>query len=128
MREIKFRAKRIGNNEWVTGEPHIQCCRPHIHTGEAKTCLIDKETLGQFTGNRDSKGMDIYEGDIIQSVKYPTCRHYIVYDEKEAAFMAVCTESDLDVVCHLTQSWVDEYPKIVVGNVHDNPELLKNTK
>lgn len=129
MREIKFRAKRIGNNEWVTGEPHIQCCRPHIHTGEAKTYLIDKETLGQFTGLRDKNGKEIYEEDIVKfhfmssspysSELFPTEKFYGVITTNKYNQWTILSDG-LEI--HIENAI--KYGEIV-GNIHDNPELIK---
>lgn len=63
-RKIKFRAKSIGG-EWVYGEPHINCFKPHIHNnGVVK--FIKKDTLSQCSEIQDKNGKDIYEHDIVK--------------------------------------------------------------
>ena len=73
----------------------------------------------------------IYEGDIIESGydgtgkdNRRTVRHIIRYNPKEASFVAefVGTYSNYGSI---RQSWIDQYWKRIVGNIHDNPELLK---
>ena len=56
MRELKFKAKRIDNGEWVTFS---------LFDGVSKITweIYDKATVCQFTGVTDKQGNDIYEGD-----------------------------------------------------------------
>ena len=131
MREIKFRAKEIGfEGKWRVGDLHITATKPHIHSLSNKY-LIKIETIGQFTGLRDSIGREIYEGDIIRSFdsKGEPIIHYLLYDNEEAGFVAVLKGSAKGDFgygrCY--QQWITECKKEVIGNIHDNPELLKTT-
>lgn len=122
MREIKFRGKELGTGKWVQGDLHILCTRPHIHIPYKS--YIDLSTIGQFTGLRDINGKDIYEGDIIKS-SHGTL-HYIVYDNDLACFKAVVARyNPLGEYETLSKGWVVQFNKEVIGNIHDNPELLK---
>ena len=129
MREIKFRAKEIGSEgKWRVGDLHITATKPHIHSLLNKY-LIKIETIGQFTGLRDSIGREIYEGDIIRSFdsKGEPIIHYLLYDNEEAGFVAVLKGSAKGDFgygrCY--QQWITECEKEIIGNIYDDPELLK---
>lgn len=124
MREIKFRAKEIGSDgKWRVGDLHITATKPHIHSLSNKY-LIKIETICQFTGLNDSIGREIYEGDIIES-SHGTI-HYIVYDNNLACFKAVVARyNPLGEYETLSKGWVVQFNKEVIGNIYDNPELLK---
>lgn len=75
-REIKFRAKvkypedyhgkrDIAEGEWISGDLHLRCRFPHIHTDGFNSYPIDVETIGQFVGMIYPDGTPVYEGDIV---------------------------------------------------------------
>ena len=132
MREILFRGKSVNNGEWVYGslvittlEPvddapikhyHIEdmtigCFPNEFQSGLSET--IDPNTVGQFTGLTDKNGKKIFEGDIV----------------KIGSFMPGAD----DWVCAIDwdYSLFEEYKYVwktkceVIGNIHDNPELLE---
>lgn len=142
MREIKFRGKCVADSkyagQWVYGgysEPPEDCKRNEglitIYLGGSSTCKyhVIPNTIGQFTGLRDKNGKEIYEGDIIRSFdsKGEPIIHYFLYDNEEAGFVAVLKGSAKGDFgygrCY--QQWITECEKEVIGNIHDNPELIK---
>ena len=74
MREIRFRGKEH-TGEWITGgyvqkngAPHIVAHIVDRGVDEWRAIPIIPATVGQFTGLRDAKGVEIYEGDIITTM------------------------------------------------------------
>lgn len=125
MREILFRGKRIDNGEWVQGYP----CR-YGWIGKEKdyiipdyasalyTAEIDPETIGQYTGIVDKYGMKIFEGDIVWN-DYDNGKGKVEWDNDMAKFIITFSTFTID----FDNIYGDELD--VIGNVYDNPELLK---
>lgn len=134
MRTIKFRGKRNHSGEWHYGHytqgsffhpaTEDETVRHLIHADMLYD--VDPETVGQFTGLYDKDGKEIYEGDIIISEELKHTCHYVRYMESEAMFVAMIIGSPLDEYCGIRQSWIDKFSKKIIGNIHDNPELLTN--
>lgn len=122
MREIEFRAKC--GNEWVYGDLHLLSKMPHIHTDPFTKKSINIETIGQYTGLKDTNGKEIYEGDIIRSFDSngEAILHCIVWEE--ARFVALYKGRNFRSKCFLKQDWLDEFEKEVIGNIYDNKNLL----
>ncbi len=141
MREILFRGKtREGKwNEssavFISGELALMLTERPIKelvkdkNGELvdvifNFCAVEKETVGQFTGLTDKNGKRIFEGDII-SEKPPMNKYSfvgkVIWDEKRGAWRFYIFEHP-DYVAFLATYGV-EYT--VIGNIHDNPELLE---
>lgn len=134
MRTIKFRGKDIETGEWIYGHffqrlghyPAIVEPRPRDGKVMYYEIAVEDTTVGQFTGLLDKNDNEIYEGDII-GCHNPDIKHLIFYNEKQGRFMAALN-GDIDNVfvgvCGLDDSrW--NASKEVIGNIHDNPELLK---
>lgn len=131
MRTIKFRAKVkypakpiwgrgiFSEGEWVFGELHTDTIDPHIHCGIGKKAPVDTETVGQHTGLHDMNGKDIYEGDIVKCGNFV---YQVVYEGKRfASFALHCKE---DMFLHYFGEAMEAKDCVVIGNIHDNPELL----
>lgn len=143
MREIKFRGKHIDNGEWLYG--NLVELRNPFNPNYAPACFImpkeaniaapdsiaeqevvDPDTVGQFTGLLDKNGEEIYEGDVIESDGWSGARHYVGYRKKDAKFVAFIIGTTPQDYCSVFQHWIDDYDKKVIGNIHDNPEILSN--
>lgn len=150
MREILFRGKRVDNGEWVEGsllkgkkgdadcaiivpKEELQaigldfcgeCNRPYDKSFE-----VFPETVGEYTGLTDKNGKKIFEGDILQDkfgqIKivdycnewgaFRTCFVKALNDEGKM----VATVGGASFVGTIWRKYE------VIGNIHDNPELLE---
>ena len=129
MRTITFRGKSLLNDEWLFGDL--------VHSADKKRCAIlvnDKDsydecevyvdTIGQFTSLYDVSGKEIYEGDIL---KWDKGRLYVVkfLDGMFYASVEECKDGILGgFPLHRLTEYEDGKCEIV-GNIFDNPELLK---
>jgi uncharacterized phage protein (TIGR01671 family) len=126
MRTIKFRGKWVSYGKWVYG--NLLCSQDETTTAiqtSKFTYRVDPKTVGQFTGLHDVNGTEIYEGDVIESVN--GFRSAIGYIEDCASFMAVHKDDEV-AACPLPSRWIKDFGHHVIGNIHDNPELLSNSK
>lgn len=121
MREILFRGKK-DNGEWVYGAFYayydfkrtiVQILTDRTN-GIPDAYEVIPETVGQFTGLTDENSKKIFEGDIVKAI---TCD---VFGE---CFEAVVTADLDDFSLMLDIEYSNELE--VVGNIHDNLELLK---
>ena len=128
MREIKFRGKNIETGEWLYGNlqvPQKEGVGYYMWDKEKFQREVDPETIGEFTSLKDRNGNDIYEGDIISfdyGVGEPVSEDLIEVRFVRGVF-AFLWNGDLDDECPVsspTREWAN-----VIGNIHDNPELLK---
>ena len=127
MRTIKFRGKSILTDEWFYGDL--------VHSADKKRtailvndkdsydeCEVIPETVGQFIGLYDCNGKEIFEGDILHW--NDNNRLYVVTFESGMFYASVkeCNEDMLDGF--QLQVLAEECE--IVGNIHDNQELLKS--
>lgn len=130
IREIKFRGKHIDSGEWLIGD----LVQDHFGDGSINTCHIypkdawngpdcyevDPSTVGQYTGLKDKDGKEVYEGDIIIQQGYSGKTKMLVQFAKGAFTTGKHRSSCVDTRPMLIQARCE-----VIGNIHDNPELLK---
>ena len=124
MREIEFRGQQINTKQWVYGYLYrnkglYMICENIRYAGEEPIFL---ETIGQYTGLKDKNGKKIFEGDI---VKDDYCIYEVVYDGNgyyvEVVKLLKECGTDKGVLYDLS-----DYKDLeVIGNIYDNPELLK---
>lgn len=148
MREIKFRGKSnifgwvygcyavVGGHAHIFEEDDLVEDGHHIRQESDTPTWVDENTVGQYTGLKDEDGVEIFEGDIVevhdttfdlryigvviyypetarflireQNKKYPNSFSFRKHDTYRDGYCTVECESDFHVL----------------GNIHDNPELL----
>ena len=120
MREIKFRAQDIASNKWLYGDlRHHKDDVCIFEQGGNKGEQVKRETVGQFTSLYDKFGKPIYEGDILRAGEEKT----LLEVRFVRGVFAFLWNGDLDdeFPCNApTQEWAD-----VIGNIHDNPTLIR---
>ena len=147
MREILFRGKRLDNGKWAEG--FIVASRENTYPNGFEMITVDginydeldsyipdfisyavnPSTVGQYTGLKDKNGKRIWEGDIV-------AQNWYDYDEpRDDSFGNVefceydCSFSVMDVnkdgFMPLGRCGSYHWEVEVIGNIHDNPELLE---
>ncbi|WP_071133864.1 YopX family protein [Millionella massiliensis] len=137
MREIKFRGKSLETGEWIFGDLIENQGRFFIYKASSETTFkddddgqivlvakeVDQKTVGQYTGLKDKNGKDVWEGDIVmleyndEDYPSPTYPFVIVF-----SYGAFCIAEDKET------PWAPIYDHGImelIGNLWDNPELLK---
>lgn len=132
MREIEFRGKDstgIMNHDWFYGSldtsfnedfPRIIC---KDKWGNTMLITVDGETVGQYTGQKDKFEKKIFEGDILSSLyKDDGCMGVYVITFDNGAFYPKRYGKHQQIYVRVSMTdlkWCE-----VIGNIHDNPELL----
>ena len=136
-REILFRGKREDNGEWIEGLPSYDIngnlTEFEIYKGFAncETLEVDPETVCQYTGLTDKNGRKIFEGDICKTKFFGKDngkgQNFADYD----IFKVVYKDGIYLLENHQRQFSLQYIPDMVgdgievIGNIFDNPELLK---
>lgn len=136
MREILFKGKRLDNEEWITGHllkyddgrarivpnnTDIFCYEKDESIIQTVAHRVDPETVGQYTGFVDKNGKKIFEGDILSIYN---SKAFLFVVEWNNQYVLKCTTNGVsDNILNVIESSEDVE---VVGNIYDNPELIKD--
>lgn len=138
MREILFRGKRIDNGEWVYGDiihrRYLKNDVVVIRTEDSgfdnySDYEVDPSTVGQCVpGLTDKNGKKIYEGDILErtNVNGEKYKEYVVagqWSYKWTHGVYGFSLTDLNGGYMMDLHYTKSYE--IIGNIHDNPEILK---
>lgn len=134
MREIVFRGKSIKANKWVYGYYWTNELGNHFirQTVDLNGCFtisdteVDKDTVGQYVGLKDKHGIEIYEGDLVKVKNIDYLIGKVVYDKE---YLCYQIEVDEQVIFPVSVCYGDynELDIEAIGNIWDNPELLKES-
>lgn len=114
-REIKFRAwDSKSQRMYYQGEPDLEDIQSFFHH------YNDNDELMQFTGLRDKNGKEIYEGDILKHRGHHRMEASVVVFSDGCFNVGYHYGSSTKVKPMLINSKVE-----IIGNIHENPELLK---
>ena len=137
MREIKFRGKCLDGGEWVYGDYHhrvggVHCIIDIQPDSQGKVVYVviqvDADTVGQFTGLSDYDRAEIFEGDI---VKYSYTHPVDIgsfdgpKEQEETVIGAVEYRNGCFFIGVYDIGSFDIDGMEIIGNIHDNPELLE---
>ena len=138
-REILFRGRSFSDGSWVYGDLEYErnkgsLGKVRIHTYKEdgsydRQHLVESKTVGQFTGMTEKHGVKVFEGDVVEVFDFTS-----VYASKYRGVVKIyrgswCVEyedSIFDMVFHPMLFFDDfaDRKTEVIGNIHDNPELL----
>jgi uncharacterized phage protein (TIGR01671 family) len=140
-REILFKAKNVDTGKWVEGD----LVRSYLKIGNA--CItdfakgivygVDNDTICQYTGLTDKNGNKIWENDVVKKHFYTDYDAYANSEEYtgkveylDFAWCITFEENKHKCVypIFMAVEFKDAEYYEVIGNIFDNPELLKGSE
>ena len=133
MREIKFRAWKEEGKDMIYShrgnfvmEFDGECS--FVEWGHNYFKPMPDLILMQFTGKKDKKGKEIYEGDVLRVKEHPDFPAwgrvgFVFWDNKEQSYFYGVEDGWSDLLCTPYEKQLE-----VIGNIYENPELLEEQK
>ena len=115
MRELKFRAWDTVSKHYVP-ENEVVLVNPYNFESYGNKYIWE-----QYTGLKDKNGKEIYEGDIVLVAHHGLTPYVVTYREWDCTF--ACKNENLVDFVHMFKTMPQCYK--VIGNIHENPELLE---
>ena len=122
IKNIKFKAKRLDNGEWIEGDlihKETYVCIGYLSSeipNITRVQKVDTSTVCMFTGLKDCVGKEIWEGDIIRNPEFPFEKRAVTWSNNSSCFMPIdedgCQDRDFSFLV-LFKKWT------VVGNKFD---------
>jgi hypothetical protein len=116
MREIKFRGRREGTKCWIYGNGLFHWNGSDWISTKDRSIPIVEGTGGEYTGLKDKNGIEIFEGDVVET---GGGRGFVFWKESSAGFGIKWLGGKGDLLADICE---------VAGNIHDSPELLEKEK
>ena len=132
-REILFRGKSIGIDVWLYGKlfnygltapsnmPCISVCVPTSWKEAYNFYGVHPNTIGQYTGLKDKNGVKIFEGDVV--IIGEELKAKVIYYDGAFRMQSEFSPTPIDTTD--MGYMMREFSVRIIGNVHDNPELIK---
>lgn len=121
MREIKFRGRwEHPHDEYLTGWKYAAL----TDKGLSFDLQVNPKTIGQYLDVYDINNKEVCEGDIVKRTAY--MRDYAECDGEVIEIYEVSYNAPLWLPFSEISMNMEEYE--IIGNIHDNPELLTKTK
>ena len=135
MRDILFRGKDAETGKWIYGwvfgekaESIIELDTQYVSEEGVEayyTSVVIPETVGQYTGLDDKNGVKIFEGDVVRYLNsIESGNGVVIFDACAFLFNWI----DIDEIDSLLRYFQCSKELEVIGNVHDNPEAMGETK
>ena len=126
MREILCRGKRIDSGEWEYGgcvftENKVCLIYNQTHSIDLQGCTVEENSVGQYTGLTDKNGKKVFEGDI---VRYNDTIHKVIFCTINGCAFFGITMPERGEIWNFDGITCANKME-VIGNIHDNPELLE---
>jgi uncharacterized phage protein (TIGR01671 family) len=136
MRTILFRGKRVSDGTWSEGllltnklgayivtEENPHECTEHGYIEIDEYCKVHSDTIGQYVGRDDPNGVKIFEGDVMK------CGTVVEFNTTGIGSCGCCYDAFYGtgfIVSSDDSLYYFDKRNHVIGNIHDNPELVED--